>query len=54
MYRFSGKNPTDKIELTVVIATLSDRSALNSDVHQLLYEPPGELVVIMSGIPSAG
>lgn len=54
MNRFKGNNPTLKIELTVVIATLSERSPLKSDVHQFENEPPGELVVIISGTPSSG
>ena len=36
MYRLSGRNPIDAMLDTVVIATDSDRSPLNRDVHQLL------------------
>jgi len=54
MNRFKGNKPMLRIELTVVIATLSERSPLNSDVHQFEKEPPGELVVMIRGTPSSG
>ena len=54
MNKFSGNKPMDNKEETVVIATLSAKSPLNMLVHQLLYEPPGEDVVIINGIPISG
>jgi len=48
MKRLKGSINAQTTDEMVVIATLSARSALHSEHHQFEYEPPGELVVIMS------
>ena len=51
MYRFIGMNPQPRNVDTVVIDTLSPRSAFIIEHHQFEKLPPGDETVISRGIP---
>ena len=51
--RFAGSMATESKELMLVMVTLSARSALKVEHHQLEYDPPGDAVTTSSVKPMA-
>ena len=49
--KLRGNRPSDRIVDAVVMATLNAKSAFSKEHHQLLYDPPGELVTTNNVTP---